>query len=70
MVRTGNAAHNAACLAADAVYQSAIAGTPTMAVPHAADITRVRAYRASALANGIPDGQYVAAFRELGTGGF
>lgn len=66
-MKTGNLAHDAACLSADGACQVAIAAAAgNQATVRAADVTRVRAYIASALATGIPHGQYFPALRSLG----
>ena len=51
IVRSGVAAHDAACLAAEVVRQAAVAGSPTQATVNAAEITYHRAVIASCKSN-------------------
>jgi hypothetical protein len=71
-VQSGVQNHDKACLSADAVYQASIISLARRRWhrPMLPILCGIGPYRTSALANGIPDGQYVAALRELGTGGF
>jgi ferritin-like metal-binding protein YciE len=51
IVRSDNALHNANCLAAEVVRQSALSGSPTQAAVNAAEIAYYRSVIASARAN-------------------
>jgi hypothetical protein len=51
IVRSGVAAHDAACLAAEVTRQAAVSGSPTQATVTAAEIVYHRAVIASAKAN-------------------
>jgi hypothetical protein len=67
--RTGNATHDNNMTAAEGVRQVAVVGATTQAAMRAADIAFHRTGLASAKANGIQPGQFIAALLELGTGG-
>jgi hypothetical protein len=85
MQLTGNPAHDANILAAEAQRQIAIsppppqnhdgrpvglfASTPSPAATRAANIAYWRACLASAIANGISPASCIMALQELGTGG-
>jgi hypothetical protein len=68
IVKSGNFAHDATCVVAEATRQVAVAGANRAAVL-AAEITFYRAVVASANANGVSATQAQTALRELGVGG-
>jgi hypothetical protein len=51
VVKSGNYAHDTACLAAEVARQNSVAGSPTQATYNAAEITYHRAIISSAKAN-------------------
>jgi hypothetical protein len=65
----GNATHQAACYAALATWNAAVAGTPTQATVKAADIAYFRAIVLSAKALNIESGVFRQALVELGRAG-
>jgi hypothetical protein len=69
IIRTGNAAHDAACLTAENTRQGAMVNA-TQDQVRAAEIVFYRAVIASAKANGVPpNASVIQALRDLGTGG-
>jgi hypothetical protein len=67
--KTGNAAHDSNCQAAELAFQVAIAGSPTQAQARAADISRLSAIVASGQANGISCVNQATALQSLLKGG-
>ena len=51
IVKSGNTAHDTACLAAEVTRQNAVSGSPTQAIVNAAEITYHRAVISSAKLN-------------------
>ena len=70
IIQSGNRTHDTTCLIAEGVRQVAVAAAAgNQATAAAAEIVFYRACRASAMANGIQEGQFSTALKELGTGG-
>lgn len=67
--RSGNSVHDNNMIAATGVWQVTMAGSPSAATAKAADIAWARTGLASAKANGVQPGQFIAMLFELGTGG-
>jgi hypothetical protein len=67
--KSGNVTHDANCATAESTRQVAVATAANQAAVRAAEITYFRTRKASALANGIQPGQFIAALYELGVGG-
>jgi hypothetical protein len=66
IVRSGVAAHDAACLLAEAVRQAAVAGSSSQAVIDAAELVYFRTVLASAKANGCGIEPALTGLRDLG----
>ena len=63
--KSGNAAHDAACLVALTALQGAISGSPTQGTVNSAYITYYKACLASAVANGCGSETFRTALRSL-----
>jgi hypothetical protein len=66
LVKSGNVAHDNACLAAEVTRQNAVSGSPTQATYNAAEVAYHRAVVASAKANNCGVEASLSALRALG----
>jgi ferritin-like metal-binding protein YciE len=69
IIQHPNAAHQAACIAAEGARQLAVSVASTAAAVRTAEIAFYRTVRDSAAANGQQSAQFHQALRDLGTGG-
>jgi hypothetical protein len=70
IIQHDNKAHQAACVAAEAARQTAVAAANgSAAIVKAAEIIFYRSVVASCQSNNLPFGNFTQALRDLGTGG-
>jgi hypothetical protein len=70
IIKTGNKAHDDACLTAENTRQAAMVVGVSQATAKSADIAFYRAVIASAKVNGVPpNASVIQALMDLGTGG-
>jgi hypothetical protein len=66
IAKTGNSAHDANAIAAEATRQTSMVGITTNIAAINIDITYYRTLRNSAIANGLPASNFNSALRALG----